>query len=80
MTIKAQCQGDSILIPIPATFNISENAEYHPTIDEKGVVTLITIRHNIFESNLDYDLRKAIEEENIGDNGLVVGREDMWRE
>ena len=78
MTVYTQRQENAIMIPIPAAFNISENAEYQPTIDENGVITLIPIRHHIFESNPDYDLRKAIEEEHIGDNGIAVGRENVW--
>jgi|UPI00080B07F4 hypothetical protein len=80
MTVKTQRQGDSILIPVPATFNIGENVEYQPTIDKNGVITLIPIKRHIFDSNPDYDLRKDIKGENIGDNGPAVGRENMWHD
>ncbi|MDE3315757.1 type II toxin-antitoxin system PemI/MazE family antitoxin [Lacticaseibacillus zeae] len=77
-TVKTQRQGNTIMVPIPTAFNISENAEYQPTIDKNGVITLVPIKRHIFESNPDYDLRKDIEEEKIGDNGPAVGRENMW--
>jgi antitoxin component of MazEF toxin-antitoxin module len=80
MTVKTRRQGNSIMITIPASFNIQENIEYQPIIDENGVISLMPVRHNIFKDNLTYDLRKAIENESIGDNGTPIGQEDVWHE
>ncbi|WP_063558338.1 type II toxin-antitoxin system PemI/MazE family antitoxin [Lacticaseibacillus paracasei] len=80
MTVKTRRQGNSIMVTIPASFNIGENVEYQPIIDENGVISLLPVKHNIFKSEPDYDLRKAMLEENIGDNGTLVGREDAWHE
>ncbi|RXT58586.1 type II toxin-antitoxin system PemI/MazE family antitoxin [Lacticaseibacillus chiayiensis] len=80
MTVKTQRQGDTIVIPIPDSFNIGEDAEYQAMIDENGVIRLIPVRQNIFESMPKYDLRKAIDEERIGDNGSPIGNENVWNE
>ena len=34
----------------------------------------------LFSADTNYDLRKAMEVENIGDNGTPVGREDIWND
>jgi hypothetical protein len=38
------------------------------------------VRSNLFKQNPDYDLRKAINDEKIPDNGNLVGKEDFWHE
>lgn len=50
---------------VPAEFKIKENAEYQ-------------LHKNIFDQNPDYDLKKAIKEMNLSDNGKLVGKESVW--
>ena len=76
MTVKTYRLGNSIVVTIPASFNIGENVEYQPIIDENGVISL----HHIFRGDAGYDLRQAMLEENIGDNDIPIGREDAWHE
>lgn len=80
MTVKTRKQGNSIMITIPAEFNIGVNDEYEPIIDENGVISFMPVRSNLFKQNLDYDLRKAINDEKIPENGKLVGKEDFWHE
>jgi antitoxin MazE len=80
VTVKTRRQGNSIMVTIPASFNIGENVEFEPIKDENGVISLLPVRHNIYTAESNYDLRKAMEEENIGDNGTPVGREDIWND
>ncbi|MFT8424286.1 MAG: AbrB family transcriptional regulator [Liquorilactobacillus sp.] len=80
MTVKTRKQGNSIMVTIPAEFNIGVNAEYEPIIDENGVISFMPVRSNLFKQNPDYDLRKAINDEKIPDNGNLVGKEDFWHE
>ncbi|MDN2454358.1 AbrB family transcriptional regulator [Lactobacillus sp. UCMA15818] len=80
MTVKTRKQGNSIMVTIPAEFNIGVNAEYEPIIDENGVISFMPVRSNLFKQNPDYDLRKAINDEKIPDNGKLVGKEDFWHE
>ncbi|QYH55209.1 type II toxin-antitoxin system PemI/MazE family antitoxin [Liquorilactobacillus nagelii] len=80
MTVKTRKQGNSIMITIPAEFNIGVNAEYEPIIDVNGVISFMPVRSNLFKQNPDYDLRKAINDEKIPDNGNLVGKEDFWHE
>lgn len=80
MTVKTRKQGNSIMITIPAEFNIGVNAEYEPIIDANGVISFMPVRSNLFKQNPDYDLRKAINDEKIPDNGNLVGKEDFWHE
>ncbi|KRL41727.1 hypothetical protein FD45_GL000575 [Liquorilactobacillus nagelii DSM 13675] len=68
------------MITIPAEFNIGVNAEYEPIIDVNGVISFMPVRSNLFKQNPDYDLRKAINDEKIPDNGNLVGKEDFWHE
>lgn len=77
MIIKTRRQGNSIMVPIPPSFNVGENVEFEPTKDENGVISLLPVRHNIFSADTNYDLRKAMEAENIRDNGTPVGRENI---
>ena len=60
MTVKTSRQGNSIVIPIPVSFNIGENVEYQPSIDKNGVIRLTPVNQNIFKADMTYDLRKAI--------------------
>ncbi|AUJ32872.1 MAG: AbrB family transcriptional regulator [Liquorilactobacillus nagelii] len=80
MTVKTRKQGNSIMVTIPAEFNIGVNAEYEPIIDANGVISFMPVRSNLFKQNPDYDLRKAINDEKIPDNGNLVGKEDFWHE
>lgn len=80
MTVKTRRQGNSIMVTIPASFNVGENVEYEPIKDKNGVISLLPIRHNIFNAEPDYNLRKAMEMEKIGDNGTPVGQEDVWND
>ncbi|WP_010579752.1 type II toxin-antitoxin system PemI/MazE family antitoxin [Liquorilactobacillus vini] len=80
MTVKTRKQGNSIMITIPAEFNIGVNAEYEPIIDENGVISFMPVQGNLFKQNPDYDLRKAINDEKIPDNGNLVGKENFWYE
>lgn len=68
------------MVTIPAEFNIGVNAEYEPIIDANGVISFMPVRSNLFKQNPDYDLRKAINDEKIPDNGNLVGKEDFWHE
>ena len=80
MTVKTYRLGNSIVVTVPALFNIGENVEYQPIIDENGVISLLPVKHQIFRGNAGYDLRQAMLEENIGDNDIPIGREDAWHE
>lgn len=77
MIVKTRRQGNSIVVTIPASFNIGENVEYQPIIDENGIISLLPVRYNIFKEDPSYDLRKAIEEDHIGDTRIPVGQEDI---
>lgn len=66
------------MITIPANLHIGENVEYQPIMDENGVISLLPVKGNIFAQSLDYDLRQAMEEEQLDDNGNLVGKEDVW--
>lgn len=48
MTVKTCRLGNSIVVTIPASFNIGENGEYQPIIDENGVISLLPVKHHIF--------------------------------
>ena len=74
MTVKKRRHGNSTMITVSASFNIGKNVEYQPIIAENGVISLLSVKHSIFESNSDYDLRKAMMEESIDDNGILVER------
>ncbi len=39
MTVKTYRLGNSIVVTVPALFNIGENVEYQPIIDENGVIS-----------------------------------------
>ncbi len=78
MIVKTQKQGNSLMIAIPASFNIKENTEYSPVLDDNGTLSFIPIHKNIFNENPDYDLRAAIKEMGLKDNGRLVGKEDVW--
>lgn len=80
MTVKTRKQGNSIMITIPSSFKIAANQEYEPIIDENGVISFLPVRGNLFKQDPNYDLRKAIDEEKIADNGTLVGKEDFWHE
>lgn len=80
MTVKTRRQGTSLMVTIPAKFKIKENTEYEPVIDENGVISLIPVHHNLFQANPEYDLRAAIEVDQMSDNGTLVGKEDVWNE
>lgn len=80
MTLKTSRQGNSIMIPIPVSFNIGENVEYQPSIDKNGVIRLTPVNQTIFKADMTYDLRKAIRKENIGDNGTPDGYENVWND
>ena len=64
MTVKTYRLGNSIVVTVPALFNIGENVEYQPIIDENGVISLLPVKHHIFR----------------GDNDIPIGREDAWHE
>ena len=49
MTVKTYRLGNSIVVTIPASFNIGENGEYQPIIDENGVISLLPVKHQIFQ-------------------------------
>ena len=49
MTVKTYRLGNSIVVTIPASFNIGENVEYQPIIDENGVISLLPVKHQIFQ-------------------------------
>lgn len=40
MVVKTRKQGNSLMITVPASFKVGENAEYKPTIDENGVISV----------------------------------------
>lgn len=80
MTVKTRKQGNSIMVTIPAEFNVGINVEYEPIIDENGVISFMPVRSNLFKQNPDYNLRKAINDEKLPDNGESVGKEDFWHE
>ena len=70
MTVKTYRLGNSIVVTIPASFNIDEN----------GVISLLPVKHHIFRGDAGYDLRQAMLEENVGDNDIPIGREDACHE
>lgn len=49
MTLKTSRQGNSIMIPIPVSFNIGENVEYQPSIDKNGVIRLTPVNQTILK-------------------------------
>ncbi|MFD1470893.1 type II toxin-antitoxin system PemI/MazE family antitoxin [Companilactobacillus mishanensis] len=79
MTVKTRKQGNSLMITIPASFNVKENEEYKPMIDENGILSFIPVHENVYEANKDYDFRSAMKEMGIGDNGNPIGKEDAWK-
>jgi antitoxin component of MazEF toxin-antitoxin module len=80
MTVETRRQGNSIMITIPASFNIGVNVEYEPVMDANGVISLVPVHHHLFDQKPDYDLRAAMEADRINDNGTPVGREDVWHD
>ncbi|ONG00951.1 AbrB family transcriptional regulator [Lacticaseibacillus rhamnosus] len=80
MTVKTYRLGNSIVVTIPASFNIGENGEYQPIIDENGVISCYLLSIKSSRGDAGYDLRQAMLEENIGDNDIPIGREDAWHE
>ncbi|WEV43823.1 AbrB family transcriptional regulator [Lactobacillus sp. ESL0684] len=77
--VKTRKQGNSLMITIPAEFKVEANAEYQPVMEDNGVISFIPKHDNIFAQNPEYDLRAAIKELGVSDNGDLVGREDVWQ-
>lgn len=78
MIVKTRKQGNSIMITVPAAFNVKKNTQYQPLIDDNGVISFVPLTGNIFEENADYDFKSAIKEMNLGDNEELAGHEDVW--
>lgn len=78
MTVKTRKQGNSVMITVPANFKVKENTEYTPVLDENGVISFIPVHENIFSKNPEFDLRKALNQLNLDDNGKVIGKENVW--
>ena len=74
MTVKKRRHVNSTMLTVSVSFNIVRNVGYLPSIPANGVISLLSVKHSIFESNSDYDLRKAMMEESIDDNGILVER------
>lgn len=80
MTVKTRKQGNSIMITIPASFNIGENVEYEPILNKDGVISLMPVRRNLYDYASSKNLRSAIDRDNNGDNGTLIGKEDVWHD
>jgi antitoxin component of MazEF toxin-antitoxin module len=79
MTVKTRKQGNSLMITIPARFNIAQDTEFE-AVFEDGILSYIPVHHNIFNSKPDYDLRAAMTKEGTIENDLLVGHEDVWND
>ncbi|BDR61211.1 type II toxin-antitoxin system PemI/MazE family antitoxin [Lactobacillus xylocopicola] len=78
MTVKIRKQGNSLMVTVPAGFNIKENAEYSPVMDANGIISYVPVHKNLFEQFPDYDFKTAIRKMNLNDNGEVRGNENVW--
>lgn len=78
MVVKTRKQGNSLMITVPASFKVGENAEYKPTIDENGVISYIPVHKNIFAQHPEQDFRAALLDLGLSDQGKTVGRENVW--
>ncbi|EHO49908.1 type II toxin-antitoxin system PemI/MazE family antitoxin [Lentilactobacillus kisonensis] len=78
MIVKTKKYGNSIMIPIPKGFGVSQGAEFIAVQDDDGAISFIPAHHNIFEQNPEYNVRAALQEMAIPDNGNNTGKEDIW--
>lgn len=74
MKVKTRKQNDSLIITLPSEYNIKENTEYTPMIDENGVISFVPVVKNIFAEHPEYDVKKALKAMNIGQS---VGKENV---
>jgi hypothetical protein len=77
MIVKARKQGDELMMPVPASFNIAQDTEFEAMFAD-GILTYIPVHRNIFDERPGYDLRAAMTEEGIIENSQQVGREKVW--
>ncbi len=77
MIVKARKQDDELMMPVPASFDIAEDAEFEAVFAD-GILTYIPLHHNIFDERPGYDLRAAMIADGINENSQQVGREKVW--
>lgn len=78
MNVKTTKWGQALVIPIPASFEIPENAEYTPIMGETGIISFIPVHQNLFKKDPSYDVKAAMDEMGIGDHGQFIGKENVW--
>ncbi|GEO74357.1 hypothetical protein LNA02_10550 [Levilactobacillus namurensis] len=78
MKVKTRKQGNSLMVTIPSSFEIPENAEYTPVMDENGIISFIPVHQNLFKKDPSYDVKAAMDEMGIGDHGQSIGKENVW--
>ena len=78
MKVKTRKQGNSLMVTIPSSFEIPENAEYTPVMDENGIISFIPVHQNLFKKDPSYDVKAAMDEMGIGDHGQFIGKENVW--
>lgn len=78
MKVKTRKQGNSLMVTIPSSFEIPENAEYTPVMDENGIISFIPVHQNLFKKDPSYDVKAAMDEMGIGDYGQSIGKENVW--
>ena len=76
--VKTRKQGNSLMVTIPASFGVPENAEYTPVMDENGTISFVPVHQNLFMQAPDYDVKAAMTAMGVGDLGPAVGRENVW--
>jgi hypothetical protein len=53
MVVKSRRVGKSVVITIPKGFNVPENKEYEPTVDDKGVLMFKPVQQVAGEEKQD---------------------------
>lgn len=69
MIVRARKEKGMMVIEIPDEFKVKEGTKYRPILDSDGIISFVPVHKNIFEQVPDYDVKAAIREMDLGDNG-----------